>query len=75
MTAKPDCVFCAIIGGQGATKSIFETETVAVIKPKTERNPGHVLVIPKKHYKDITDVDAAVLKDMILAAQQETDNQ
>jgi histidine triad (HIT) family protein len=52
-----NCIFCKIIRGDEPERTIiFETATVLVIKPRTEINPGHALVIPKQHFVDLSDI-------------------
>ena|SRR3989344_1244674 len=54
-----DCVFCKIVNNEIKTDKLFENNDIIVIldiKPATKKG-GHCLVIPKKHYELITDVD------------------
>ena len=46
-----DCLFCKIINGEIPSYTIFEDDCVKV----------HSLVIPKKHFKDIDDIDNETL--------------
>lgn len=56
-----DCVFCKIKRGEIPSKKYYEDELmfiIADIEPKAEK---HYLMIPKKHYKllsDMTEEDA-----------------
>ena len=56
-----DCVFCKIERGEIPSKKYYEDELmfiIADIEPKAEK---HYLMIPKKHYKllsDMTEEDA-----------------
>ena len=68
---KKNCVFCQIVKGESERIPLLQTETVAVITPRTPRSPGHVIVIPKGHYKNILDVSEDVLKEMIVVVQQQ----
>ena len=54
-------IFCKIINGEIPCKKIFEDELVMVIMDVNPRSPGHVLVIPKKHYQDLFDIDMHTL--------------
>jgi histidine triad (HIT) family protein len=47
---KQQCIFCHIISGKVASKKIYEDEKCLAILDINPANPGHVLVLPKKHY-------------------------
>lgn len=50
-------IFCKIINGEIPSKTIYEDDKVMVILDVNPRSNGHSLVIPKKHYADIYEVD------------------
>ena len=50
---KEDCVFCKIIKGDIPSFTIYEDELFKVILDRFPARPGHALIIPKVHYKDI----------------------
>lgn len=56
-----DCVFCKIINGSIPSKKIYEDESVIVILDIEPSSNGHMLVIPKKHYVDFTELDDNML--------------
>src|SRR3989344_3938720 len=62
------CIFCKIIKGEIPSTKVYEdAETLAFLDIKPV-NPGHTLVIPKKHYVDIHDMpDDAVAKVSVVA--------
>jgi len=51
-----DCIFCKVANGQMATKFIDETTNVVVINDIHPKAPIHLLVIPKKHIIEFTDI-------------------
>lgn len=57
-----NCIFCKIINKEVPGTFIYKDPDVAVIVPKEQVSDGHVLVIPKKHYQDIFDIDEIVLQ-------------
>ncbi len=57
-------IFCKIVKGEIPSKCIYEDEIVMVILDVSPRSNGHCLVIPKKHYDDINEVDRDVLNHM-----------
>ena len=51
-----DCVFCKIVDGKLPSYKVYEDEKYMAFLDKFPRNPGHVQVIPKQHYKWVYDV-------------------
>jgi len=60
-----DCIFCKIVEGEIPSDKIYEDETFLAFLDIHPVNPGHTLVIPKKHYPDILDAPAPVLCDLL----------
>ena len=56
-----DCIFCKILNGEISTRKVFEDELVIVIMDIDPSSNGHMLVIPKKHYVDFTELDDEIL--------------
>ncbi len=52
-----DCIFCKIIKGEIPSKFIKENEYCVVFKDSNPKSDVHLLVVPKKHLKDITEID------------------
>ena len=52
-----DCIFCKIANGEIPTNSVYEDADFRVILDANPANPGHCLVLPKKHGKDIFELD------------------
>ena len=55
---KEDCVFCKIVNGDIPSNTIYENSEFKVIMEISPATKGHVLVLPKEHFKDIYDIDA-----------------
>ncbi|WP_369436394.1 HIT domain-containing protein [Lysinibacillus fusiformis] len=49
---------------------IYENDFVCCFLDKFPINKGHVLVVPKKHYQEFSDVDSQSLSEVILTAQK-----
>ena len=49
MTETTDCVFCEIVAGRSPASVPFEDELVVCVMDVHPVNPGHLLVIPKRH--------------------------
>ncbi len=52
-----DCIFCKIVNGDIPSYKVFENDEVFAFLDINPVNPGHTLVIPKKHAKDLFEVD------------------
>lgn len=52
-----DCVFCEIVKRQSPANIIFEDEVTLALTPLEEVSKGHTLLIPKKHFESVLDVD------------------
>jgi histidine triad (HIT) family protein len=52
------CLFCKIIAGEIPSKQIYQDENIFAFLDINPRNPGHALVIPKKHYVTLLDMPA-----------------
>lgn len=52
-----DCIFCKIINGEIPSYKIYEDGVVYAFLDITQVTPGHTLVVPKKHAKDIFEYD------------------
>lgn len=51
-----DCVFCKISKGEIEAYKVHENKEFIAFLDKNPLNPGHTLVIPKKHYRWVWDV-------------------
>lgn len=65
-----DCVFCKIVRGEIAAEKIYENKDVFVFLDVSPVNYGHILVIPKKHYKMITDTPDVVLSKVFVKSKE-----
>jgi len=58
---NPSCVFCRLIGGDETVSVIFEDEEVIAFLDIQPLHPGHTLVVPKTHYKNLFYVPEALM--------------
>lgn len=65
-----NCIFCKIINGEIPSYKIYEDETVMAFLDISPDSNGHTLIIPKKHYKDIDDIDNQVLSHILEIAKK-----
>ena len=59
MSTEPDCLFCKISSGVIPTDVILESDNAIAFRDIDPKAPTHVLVIPKSHYSDVTDLMAS----------------
>ena len=50
-------VFCKIINNEIESLKFFEDENVIGIMDANPDSPGHVLIIPKRHFEDVLKLD------------------
>lgn len=51
-----DCIFCKIINGEIPCKKVYEDDIVLSFEDINPAAPVHVLVVPKKHIKDLNEL-------------------
>ena len=56
-----DCIFCKIASGEIQGMRVYEDAKTLAFMDLAKDVDGHVLVIPKKHCKNILDCDAETL--------------
>lgn len=60
-----DCLFCKIVKKEIPCDLLLESENYLAFKDIDPKAPIHILVIPKKHFEDITELS---FKDLDLTA-------
>lgn len=65
-----ECLFCKINKGEIPSYTIYEDEVVKVFLDINPKHNGHTLIIPKKHYKDIADIDMDTLSHIMKIAKK-----
>lgn len=53
----PDCLFCKLVRGEIPSTKLFENDKTIAFLDINPVNPGHALIIPKKHATDIFDIE------------------
>ena len=64
-----DCLFCKIINGDIPCYKIYENDYVLSFLDISPDSDGHTLIIPKKHFTDLDDIDSATLSEIFKAAK------
>lgn len=67
------CIFCAIVARQQPAEIVYEDERTMAFMDINPANPGHTLVIPKRHAATIFEIDeedaAAVMRAAVRVAR------
>jgi histidine triad (HIT) family protein len=58
MNAVQDCLFCKISSGAIPADVVLESDSAIAFRDIDPKAPTHVLVIPKSHYTDVTELMA-----------------
>ena len=58
MNPDPDCVFCKIVAGQIPAEKVIEDDVCLAFMDAGPLAEGHVLLIPRGHYKTLDEMPA-----------------
>ena len=53
-----DCIFCKIANGEIPSHLLFEDDEVIAFRDINPQAPVHVLLIPKKHYSTLNELES-----------------
>ena len=59
-----ECIFCKITDGEIPSYKVYEDDNVLVFLDITQGTKGHTLIIPKKHVKNIYELDEQTSRDV-----------
>ncbi len=66
-----DCIFCKIANKEINSEIVYENENTIAFKDLNPKAKIHFLIIPKKHYETITDInDEETMKDLFKAIRE-----
>ena len=52
-----DCIFCKIVQGSVPSKKEYEDEAIVVFHDIHPKAPFHLLIVPKEHIDQFTDIE------------------
>jgi histidine triad (HIT) family protein len=58
VATDPDCLFCRIVAGEIPSDRVYEDDRVIAFRDLAPKAPVHVLVVPRAHSKDVTELAA-----------------
>ena len=65
-----DCIFCKIVKGEIPSYTVYEDEVVKCFLDVHPDSNGHMLIIPKKHYTNLDDIDNDILSHIMKVSKQ-----
>lgn len=66
-------IFERIINGELPAEKVFENERILAIKDRYPQAPVHLLIMPKKNFRDLQDLkpeDLPILQEIVQVAQK-----
>jgi histidine triad (HIT) family protein len=68
--ADPDCLFCKIIARELPGQIVDEDDRTVAFMDINPATRGHALVVPRRHAKDLLEIEADDLAATVVAAQR-----
>lgn len=65
-----DCIFCKIASKDIPAKLIYENDLVVAFMDVNPIAPFHCLVIPKKHFESVVDIEPEIMVEVTRAIQK-----
>ena len=65
-----DCLFCKINYEEIPSYTYYENEYVNCFLDINPQSKGHTLIVPKKHFKDMQDIDNGYLTEVNIACKK-----
>lgn len=62
-----NCIFCKILDGKIPSYKVYEDDYVMAFLDISQITKGHTLVVPKKHVKNIFEMDEALASEVFIA--------
>jgi histidine triad (HIT) family protein len=63
------CVFCQIAAGELPARIVYNDDAIVAILDRAPATPGHTLVIPRAHYRDLWEMSDDGLAAVIVVAR------
>ena len=65
-----DCLFCKIIAGEIPCAKVYEDEKTFAFRDINPQAPTHVLILPKKHMKNVLECDGETAAALVNAVKK-----
>lgn len=70
MPKDEDCIFCKIAAGEIPSYKLCENDTTLAFMDINPANPGHALIIPKGHWKDVIEIPDDMIGHTVATAKK-----
>lgn len=70
MSQDPDCIFCKIVAGELPATIVAQDEHTVAFMDINPATRGHALVVPRKHVRDLLEIEADDLCAVVAASKQ-----
>lgn len=67
---NPDCLFCKIVDKKIPAQVLYEDDHVLVFLDVAPQAPGHTMVIPKEHARNIIELSSAEVGPLFLGVKR-----
>ena len=77
----PECLFCKIVSGEIPSATVLDRGNVFAFRDVSPQAPTHVLIVPKSHIVDVTEIgdenvsSPTLLTEMVTAANEIASNE
>ncbi len=65
-----ECIFCKIADGEIPSKTLYEDDMFRVILDINPASKGHALILTKKHFKNIYEMDNVTASEVFVLAKR-----
>ena len=65
-----NCIFCDLVAGREVSSPVYEDGQVLAVLDVAPINPGHLLVIPKRHIASLAELDEETGRHLFRVAQR-----
>ena len=65
-----NCIFCKLANGDIPTATLYEDDDFRVILDASPASKGHALILPKKHYANLYELDDEVAAKVLVLAKK-----
>jgi histidine triad (HIT) family protein len=65
-----NCLFCKIVSGEIPSQKVYEDSETLAFLDINPVNPGHTLIIPKRHFDNIEEIPETVLCNVIMTVKK-----
>lgn len=67
---EPDCIFCQILSGERHSIRVAESTLSVAFMDIQPVNPGHTLIVPRRHVPSFTDLTVPEVSDLMMTSQE-----